>query len=84
MPAPAAIRRKLGVIQQGFADALGVPLATCRNWDQGREVPDPAARSLLTIFDREPEAAMRALAPRRETPAEEVRTRTSGGIPERR
>lgn len=59
--APADIRKKLGVTQQRFADALGVPVTTYRNWEQGRKVPDPAARSLLTIFDREPEAAMRAL-----------------------
>ncbi|HEX8417805.1 MAG TPA: helix-turn-helix domain-containing protein [Methylobacterium sp.] len=65
MPAPAAIRRKLGVTQQDFADVLGVPLATYRNWEQGRKIPDPAARSLLTIFDREPEAALRALSPNR-------------------
>ena len=58
---PAEIRRKLGVTQQRFADALGVPVTTYRNWEQGRKVPDPAARSLLTIFDREPEAALRAL-----------------------
>lgn len=59
--APAEIRKKLGVTQQRFADALGVPVTTYRNWEQGRKVPDPAARSLLTIFDREPEAALRAL-----------------------
>lgn len=59
--APAEIRKNLGVTQQSFADALGVPVTTYRNWEQGRKVPDPAARSLLTIFDREPEAALRAL-----------------------
>ena len=61
VPAPAAIRRRIGATQQVFADVLGVPLATYRNWEQGRKDPDPAARSLLTIFDREPEAALRAL-----------------------
>ena len=62
VPAPAEIRKKLGATQAGFAEVLGVPLATYRNWEQGRKVPDPAARSLLTIFDREPEAAVRALS----------------------
>ena len=61
VPAPAAIRRRISATQQAFADVLGVPLATYRNWEQGRKDPDPAARSLLTIFDREPEAALRAL-----------------------
>jgi hypothetical protein len=32
-----------------FARALRIPLATLRNWEQGRVRPDPAARSLLTI-----------------------------------
>ncbi|WP_082493995.1 helix-turn-helix domain-containing protein [Methylobacterium sp. Leaf106] len=61
MPSPADIRARLGLTQVAFANALGVPAATLRNWEQGRKQPDPAARSLLTIFDREPEAAMRAL-----------------------
>ena len=61
VPAPAEIRKMLGVTQQGFADVIGVPVATLRNWEQGRKAPDPAARSLLTIMHREPEAAMRAL-----------------------
>lgn len=58
---PVEIWKNLGVTQQSFADALGVPVTTYRNWEQGRKVPDPAARSLLTIFDRKPEAALRAL-----------------------
>ena len=63
VPAPAEIRKKLGATQQVFAEALRVPVGTVRNWEQGRKVPDPAAVSLLTIFEREPEAAMRALKP---------------------
>lgn len=60
-PSAADIRRKLGATQEAFATALGVPVATLRNWEQGRKPPDPAARSLLTIMDRDPEAAIRAL-----------------------
>ncbi len=48
--------------QVAFAEAIGVPVATLRNWEQGRVAPDPAARALLRILDREPEAALRALA----------------------
>jgi putative transcriptional regulator len=47
--------------QTVFADALGVPVATLRNWEQGRTQPDPAALALLRIVEREPEAAFRAL-----------------------
>jgi len=61
-PGPAGIRHRIGATQAVFAEMLGVPLATYRNWEQGRKPPDPAARSLLTIFEREPEAALRAPA----------------------
>ncbi|RVU17819.1 helix-turn-helix domain-containing protein [Methylobacterium oryzihabitans] len=56
-----ALRERLSMTQAVFARAIGVPVATVRNWEQGRKEPDPAARSLLTIIDREPEAALRAL-----------------------
>ncbi len=45
--------------QAQFAEALRIPLATLRNWEQGRVKPDPAARSLL-IVARSPEAALAA------------------------
>ena len=58
---PATIRRRLGMTQAQFAGVIGVPVATLRNWEQARVAPDPAARALLRILDREPEAALRAL-----------------------
>ena len=61
-PSPAAIRHALGMTQDRFAATIGVPVATLRNWEQGRVAPDPAARALLLILEREPEAALRALA----------------------
>jgi putative transcriptional regulator len=48
--------------QEDFAKALRIPLATLRNWEQGRVGLDPAVRSLLTIVARNPEAAFAALA----------------------
>ena len=59
---PQAVRRKLGMTQEQFAAALRVPLATLRNWEQGRVRPDPAARSLLLVVYRAPEAALKELA----------------------
>jgi putative transcriptional regulator len=59
---PATIRHRLGMTQAQFAKAIGVPMATLRNWEQARVDPDPAARALLRILDREPEAALRALS----------------------
>src|SRR6516165_10837891 len=59
---PQMLRKKLGMTQDAFAKALRIPLSTLRNWEQGRVLPDPAARSLLTIVARNPRAAFRALA----------------------
>ena len=59
---PRVLREKLQMTQTEFARALRIPLATLRNWEQGRALPDPAARSLLTIVARNPRAALRALA----------------------
>jgi putative transcriptional regulator len=46
---PQLLRKRLGMTQDEFARALRIPLSTLRNWEQGRVLPDPAARSLLTI-----------------------------------
>jgi putative transcriptional regulator len=56
-----SVRRQLGMTQAEFAQALRIPLATLRNWEQGRVRPDPAARSLLLIVARNPDAALAAL-----------------------
>ena len=61
-PSVAALRRRLGMTQERFAEAIRVPVATLRNWEQHRVEPDPAAKALLWILHREPEAALRALA----------------------
>jgi len=58
---PQAVRKQLKMTQEQFAMALHIPLATLRNWEQGRTAPDPAARALLTIVAKEPEKALRAL-----------------------
>jgi putative transcriptional regulator len=57
-----AIRAKMGLSQQAFADRFGFPVATLRDWEQGRRGPETSARVLLTVIDREPEAVRRALA----------------------
>jgi putative transcriptional regulator len=62
---PARIRAQLGMSQTDFAAALTIPVATLRNWEQGRVSPDPAARALLRIVAREPKMALAALTPNR-------------------
>ena len=60
---PARIRERLGMSQVAFAAALTIPVATLRNWEQGRVRPDPAALALLRIVARAPEVALTALKP---------------------
>jgi putative transcriptional regulator len=59
---PQVLRKQLGMTQDEFARALRIPLSTLRNWEQGRVLPDPAARSLLTIVAKNPKIALKALA----------------------
>ena len=62
VPDVRAIRTKLAMTQEAFARAIGVPVATVRNWEQHRTALDPAVRALLRAVEREPEAVLRALA----------------------
>ena len=59
---PQILRKHLGMTQSEFSKALRIPLSTLRNWEQGRVLPDPAARSLLTIVAKNPKIALKALA----------------------
>ena len=58
-----AIRARLGLSQSRFALRFGFTPAAVRNWEQARRQPDAAARALLTVIDREPNAVERAFAP---------------------
>jgi len=51
--------------QVEFAKTLRIPVATLRNWEQGRVGIDPAARALFRILSRDPKHALKALAPDR-------------------
>ncbi|GJD45749.1 hypothetical protein AFCDBAGC_3626 [Methylobacterium cerastii] len=50
----ARLRLHLGMSQTVFAQAIGVPLKTVQNWEQGRTPPDPAARTLLALVAADP------------------------------
>ena len=62
---PAQIREHMGMTQVEFAEALRIPVATLRNWEQGRVRIDPAARALFRILNRDPKHALKALWPGR-------------------
>jgi putative transcriptional regulator len=58
-----AIRTALHLSQAQFAARFGLPAATIREWEQNRRQPDGAARVLLQVIKKEPEAVSRALEP---------------------
>lgn len=59
---PANLRRRLGMAQERFAAALGIPVNILRDWEDGNVAIDAAARSLLILVARDPEGALAALA----------------------
>lgn len=60
-PDAKSVRAKVGLSQNEFAQLIGVKVATLKNWEQHRRQPTGPAAALLTIVEKEPEAALRAL-----------------------
>lgn len=56
-----AVRAKLGASQAEFALMIGVSVATLRNWEQGRRMPDGPARVLLAMLSKDPGVVRRTL-----------------------
>ncbi len=54
-------RQQTGLSQTLFAKLLGVSVRTCQEWEQGRRQPTGAAKTLIAIAHRSPEA-LRAVA----------------------
>jgi putative transcriptional regulator len=54
-------RQQTGLTQTAFAKLLGVSVRTYQEWEQGRRQPTGAARTLIAIGQRSPEA-LRGLA----------------------
>ena len=65
VPQVRQMRRALRLTQEEFAERFRIPLGTLRDWEQGKSVPDQAARAYLTVIARNPEAVVAALASRR-------------------
>jgi len=60
-----AIRAATKLTQAEFAERIGVPIETVRNWEQGKRVPRGPARALLKVIETAPDLAFAALAPSR-------------------
>ncbi|HQT63432.1 MAG: transcriptional regulator [Acidocella sp. 20-57-95] len=57
-----AIRAKLNLSQAAFAKRFGFSAAAVKDWEQHRRQPEQAAKVLLLVIDRAPEAVNAALA----------------------
>jgi len=57
-----AARAATGLSQAAFAKLLGVSVRTLQEWEQGRRTPSGAAKSLITIAIKNPEALKELLA----------------------
>jgi putative transcriptional regulator len=58
----AALRARFKLSQVKFAALLGISTATVRNWEQGRRMPEGAARVLLQVAAQHPEAVLSVVA----------------------
>ncbi len=57
-----ALRKRMKLSRREFADRFGLDARAVQDWEQGRRLPDRAARVLLTVIERDPKAVERALA----------------------
>jgi putative transcriptional regulator len=64
VPRARTLRRALGLTQEEFAARYHIPIATLRDWEQGRSEPDQPARAYLHVIARDPEGVRRALEDR--------------------
>lgn len=55
------LRRKLNLTQEQFAHTFQLSLGAIRDWEQGRNQPDHAARAFLRVIEFDPELVQQAL-----------------------
>jgi putative transcriptional regulator len=60
LTAAAEARQRVGLSQKEFATLLGVSVRTLQDWEQGRQEPSGAARTLLRIANKNPKAILDA------------------------
>ena len=58
VPSVAAIRERTGLSQAKFSALLGVSVRTLQEWEQGCRAPSGAARTLLMVAAKNPQALL--------------------------
>ncbi|MEZ4730655.1 MAG: helix-turn-helix domain-containing protein [Caldilineaceae bacterium] len=61
VPDVRSLRCKLNLTQEQFARTFHLSLGAVRDWEQGRNQPDHAARALLRVIEFNPDLVQQAL-----------------------
>jgi putative transcriptional regulator len=61
VPRVRTLRRALGLTQEEFSARYRIPLATLRDWEQGRTEPDQPARAYLKAIASNPDGVWKSL-----------------------
>jgi putative transcriptional regulator len=64
VPRVRTLRRALGLTQEEFSARYRIPLATLRDWEQGRTEPDQPARAYLKTIASNPDGVWKSLKER--------------------
>ncbi len=56
-----AVRKRTGLTQDGFANTYGFSTGSVRDWEQGRVMPDQAARAYLYVIGEQPDMVRKTL-----------------------
>jgi putative transcriptional regulator len=57
-----AARAKAGLSQQAFAERIATPVATLRDWEQGRFAPPGGIMCLMRLIERHPDLTVELAA----------------------
>ena len=57
------LRAEYALSQNEFAALMGISVKTLRNWEQGRRMPEGAAKVLLQVAAKHPEAVWDVVRP---------------------
>jgi putative transcriptional regulator len=62
MPDVKSVREEQGMTQQQFAQTYRIPLATLKNWEQGRRDPDSTIGAYMQVIAARPAMVQKILS----------------------